>query len=235
MKFTLKEWDQSKNWLIAVDKNVNKRKSKYAISCSICQHERIISYAQSYNILKGYFSRDCNSCRINIGLIKSNICKLYPEKTNFNKKKKYRHKNPKLHLFYRHFFTIAPLSERKKLYRKKSQEINSKRLKTDKVFYAMKITRNRARNFMKSNNLKSYSKKLGCTLKVFKNHIESQFKDGMSWDNYGKWHLDHIYPLSVAIKQGDDIFLKACHYTNLQPLWAVDNIKKSNKVFGELK
>ena len=50
----------------------------------------------------------------------------------------------------------------------------------------------------------------------------------MSWDNYGKWHIDHIIPLSSANSE-DDIY-KLCHYTNLQPLWAEDNLKKSNKI-----
>ena len=49
----------------------------------------------------------------------------------------------------------------------------------------------------------------------------------MSWDNYGKWHIDHIIPLSSANSE-DDIY-KLCNYTNLQPLWAEDNLKKSNK------
>ena len=59
-------------------------------------------------------------------------------------------------------------------------------------------------------------------------YIESKFQDGMSWDNYGKWHLDHIIPLSIA--ESEIELLKLNHYTNFQPLWAADNIKKSNKL-----
>ena len=52
----------------------------------------------------------------------------------------------------------------------------------------------------------------------------------MSWDNYGLygWHIDHIVPLSNA--KTEDDFYKLCHYTNLQPLWSLDNLKKSNKI-----
>lgn len=70
---------------------------------------------------------------------------------------------------------------------------------------------------------------LGCSLSEFKIYIESQFNDGMNWDNYGKngWHLDHIIPVSRAKTQEE--FKKLSHYTNFQPLWAKDNRQKSNK------
>ena len=50
----------------------------------------------------------------------------------------------------------------------------------------------------------------------------------MNWENAGKWHLDHIYPVSLA--KDEEELLKLNHYTNFQPLWAVDNIKKGNKI-----
>ena len=70
---------------------------------------------------------------------------------------------------------------------------------------------------------------LGCTAEHFKKHLEAQFKDDMSWENYGikGWHIDHIIPLSSA-KTEEEMY-KLCYYTNLQPLWGNDNIKKSNK------
>ena len=63
---------------------------------------------------------------------------------------------------------------------------------------------------------------------ILKEHLELQFVDGMSWDNRSEWHIDHIIPLSSA-KTDEEIY-KLCHYTNLQPLWAEDNLKKSNKI-----
>ena len=74
------------------------------------------------------------------------------------------------------------------------------------------------------------TKKLtGCTLEYLKNYLEKKFKDGMSWDNYGQWHIDHIRPCA-SFNLLDPIEQKICfHYTNLQPLWAEDNLKKSNK------
>ena len=68
---------------------------------------------------------------------------------------------------------------------------------------------------------------LGIDLAGFQAHMESKFQEGMNWDNYGQWHVDHIKPLSLSTTEQEVIELN--HYTNLQPLWAVDNLKKSNK------
>jgi len=68
---------------------------------------------------------------------------------------------------------------------------------------------------------------LGIDLAGFQAYMESKFQEGMTWDNYGQWHVDHIKPISLATTEQEIIELN--HYTNLQPLWAVDNIKKSNK------
>lgn len=69
---------------------------------------------------------------------------------------------------------------------------------------------------------------LGCSWECVKEHIENQFIDGMTWDNRDKWHIDHIIPLASA-KDACELS-KLCHYTNLQPMWASDNIKKGAKI-----
>lgn len=73
---------------------------------------------------------------------------------------------------------------------------------------------------------------LGCSIEEFKKHLESQFTDGMTWDNYGYWgwHIDHIIPLSTFDLSDPDQFKQACHFTNLQPLWSNDNFKKSDSL-----
>ena len=81
-----------------------------------------------------------------------------------------------------------------------------------------------------SNNKKSSSptwKILGCSGREFIKYIESKFSKGMSWDNRDQWDLDHIKPISSA-KCSKDILL-LCHYTNYQPLWRNDNIRKGNR------
>jgi len=87
----------------------------------------------------------------------------------------------------------------------------------------------KAKNYIKSQRTLDM---LGCDLQTAKAHLEKQFTKGMNWDNQGKgngyWSLDHIYPLSKA-KTVEELY-KLCHYTNLQPLWDSENIKKRNKI-----
>lgn len=71
---------------------------------------------------------------------------------------------------------------------------------------------------------------LGCTLEHLIKHLESRFLPGMSWDNQGEWHVDHIRPLSLFDLTDPAQQRVACHWTNLQPLWAAENIRKSNKL-----
>jgi predicted DNA-binding transcriptional regulator AlpA len=63
-------------------------------------------------------------------------------------------------------------------------------------------------------------------------HLESQFKDTMSWDNYGEWHVDHKLPITHfnIVEMGDDEFMKCWSLGNLQPMWGIENIRKSNKI-----
>lgn len=72
---------------------------------------------------------------------------------------------------------------------------------------------------------------LGCSIEQLKVYLQKQFKLGMNWENYGRngWHIDHIIPLSSFDLTIREQFLKACHYSNLQPLWWEENLSKGNK------
>ena len=74
-------------------------------------------------------------------------------------------------------------------------------------------------------------KYIGCTVEELWNHLESQFTEGMTRDNYGEWHVDHVKPIASFDFDSDleSELHKAWHYTNLQPLWAKDNISKGSK------
>lgn len=66
-----------------------------------------------------------------------------------------------------------------------------------------------------------------CSYEEFRNYIENLFKDGMSWENYGEWHLDHKTPISWA--ETEDQVYELNRYTNFQPLWEFDNLSKGNR------
>jgi len=144
------------------------------------------------------------------------------------------------------------LEKRKKYYKEhpeKMKKIRNKRKEYTKL-YQRNWTRDKRKNdiqFKIKKNLRgriydalhgkikpgSAIKDLGCSLKFFKNYIESLWRKNMSWDNWGKeeenWSIDHIKPLSKIDLTDREQFLMACHYTNLQPMWHIDNMKKGNR------
>lgn len=107
-----------------------------------------------------------------------------------------------------------------------------KKRKTDITFRIRSNLRSRLYNAIKR-NYKSGSavNDLGCSVREFMAYIEKQFLPGMSWTNYGEWHLDHIQPLISFDLMDREQFLRACHYTNYQPLWAADNLSKGKRVW----
>lgn len=93
------------------------------------------------------------------------------------------------------------------------------------------ILRSRFRLALK-NNQKTGSavKDLGCSITELKQYLEAQFQSGMTWDNHGEWHIDHIIPLASFNLMDKQQILKACHYTNLRPLWANENFKRNQRI-----
>lgn len=73
---------------------------------------------------------------------------------------------------------------------------------------------------------------LGCSVDHLRNYLESKFQDGMTWKNWTihGWHIDHIVPISSFDLSNEEMMKKACHYTNLQPLWCDDNWSKSDRI-----
>jgi hypothetical protein len=131
--------------------------------------------------------------------------------------------------------------EKKKQYgidnRKKILERNknyeAKRNAIDPSFKLRRILRSRILTALKNINKRkenSCIELVGCSLLFLKKYIESKFLDGMSWENHGKWHIDHICPCASFNLALIEEQKKCFHYTNLQPLWAIDNIRKGSKI-----
>ncbi len=124
-------------------------------------------------------------------------------------------------------------------YRKKNRAVVSERnvkyvrerMKRDPIFRLTYTMRNRIFQACKDQRIAKKSKTLemlGCEWSTLKERMEAMFQPGMTWGNYGKWHIDHIIPLVLA--KTEDQLARLCHYSNLQPLWAADNIRKGAKV-----
>lgn len=87
------------------------------------------------------------------------------------------------------------------------------------------------RSALKDEKTEHSIKYLGCTIEEFRNHIETQFHEGMTWDNYGEWHIDHIIPLKYNNPTLEEV-IERLHWSNTQPLWASENIAKGNHYIG---
>jgi hypothetical protein len=149
------------------------------------------------------------------------------EKMNEKSKQYKLHNKEKMNEYFKQY--RIDNKEKRKQYR-----INYKaeKMKTDLLF---KLTHNLRCRILKAIKSKEWIKQhktakiLGCDFATVKKHLENQFIDGMNWNNYGLygWHIDHIKPLAKAETQEE--LYKLCHYTNLQPLWAADNLSKGAK------
>ena len=125
--------------------------------------------------------------------------------------------------------------ERSKRYAKDNREevatrrrrYGARRRSTDPVYRVVEALRKRVREAVKGHCKSARTLQLlGCSIERLREHISKQFKPGMSWENYGKWHIDHIRPCASFNLAGQVQQRQCFHYTNLQPLWALENILK---------
>lgn len=113
----------------------------------------------------------------------------------------------------------------------KARAYENRLYETDRVFAVKKRLRSRLLSAIRQKTGVKTMRTLnviGCTWEELVAHIEKRFRPGMSWDNRSEWHIDHIVPLASA-KTEDDL-IRLSHYTNLQPLWAAENQKKSDTI-----
>jgi hypothetical protein len=189
--------------------------------CNICKIEKNFDEFNKSSQHKSGYRNYCKSCQ-------KEMSKKYKDRLGIEfkeRKRKWADEN----------------KEKVKQYRKKTYQKHGKRIskekyekmKSDPTKYLKILMRRRITAILNSKNL---SKRLpreqivGCSYENLKTYLESKFEDSMTWENRGKWHIDHIIPLSSATNE-EEVY-KLCHYTNLQPLWAEDNLKKGKKITG---
>ena len=206
--------------------------------CTTCKEEKSISEFHKEKKGKYGVKSRCKEC-------------FYEYKKNNPKEKEYRRTNYERHREKKLAYKKQYRENNTEKIKQQSKEYNSRpEVKKAKTKYNREYERSRKANdelykFKKniqaniSRSIRSmgYRKNsrtqdiLGCDYNFVRSYLEKQFKDGMTWDNYGEWHIDHIKPISSAKDFADAIKLN--HYTNLQPLWAEDNRKKNNKIISK--
>ena len=120
-------------------------------------------------------------------------------------------------------------------WRKTKRDYERNRKARDPIYKLINNFRTAIYQVLKENNVQKnghYFNILKYSPENLIEHLESKFKDNMTWDNYGEWHVDHIKPISLfqITEIGDNEFMSCWSLENLQPLWGEENIRKSNKI-----
>jgi len=174
--------------------------------CKTCRENKLIcEYSKRTSSTDGLMN-DCKKCRS----IKEKKYRELNSEKNKNRRKKYYEENKDKH---KKYFLMKRNS--------------------DPVFKLTDNMRRRLNFFLKKTEVQKNDKTfniVGCSPDFLKQYLQDKFTEGMSWENYGYhgWHIDHIIPLCSA--KTEEEILKLCHYSNLQPLWGSDNLRKGGKV-----
>lgn len=208
---------------IAVFQNKKKKNNLKCIRCGLLLTDTEISSKLQYeNMCISCLDLNKNSSIIKEDIINCILC----ETLLTDAEKSRKHRNKKI--------CIKCLDIKKKNYRKiGKKKYQKERLKRDIKFKILHNLRKRILLVLHGKTKAENSMNLlGCSAEHLKKHLEEQFKDDMSWENYGTkgWHIDHIKPCASfdfsIIEEQKECF----HYTNLQPLWWFDNLAKSDKI-----
>lgn len=224
-------------------------------TCNKCNEEKELTEFNKKKSSKDGYMNKCKSCVTkynklyysnNIEIFKErNIIYTINNKNNISiSKKKYYLENKDTILeerknYYLNNKDIIKIKDknyvennRQKINKYNCNYIKNKKDK-DKLFKLTTNIRSLIYKCFKNLNVNKNSKTesiIGCDFIFFRKYIESKFKNDMTWENYGDWHLDHIIPISYALNE--EQLYKLNHYTNFQPLWEIDNCSKGNRYIG---
>lgn len=206
--------------------------------CSKCGEEKELEEFHKDSRLQSGRCSQCKTCKGKYDKYyrhknKDKLKAYFREHYNANKdriqacnRERYRANKHLLAEYYRKYY-----QENRGKIREYKRKYKRERWASDPMFALKERCRARTRlalngqGFSKNATTKDF---LGCNYEELVQHLESLFTDGMSWANMGHWHIDHIVPLASA--ETEEELLTLCHYTNLQPLWAEDNLKKGAKL-----
>lgn len=198
--------------------------------CNVCQIKKDIKEFAKQNNKPAFRCKECLSI-YNRKYYKKNQKRL-KERTAT-----YRKEHPEYMVEWRKYNKHLIIKQKREWLENNRDKINKNERRRRKKDHAYRIKKNLRRRVNEvitrpSKKCDSTFKLLGCSLTEFLQHLENQFTKGMNWKNYGNngWHIDHIIPCSSFDLTDPEQQRKCFHYTNLQPLWAEDNLRKSDKI-----
>lgn len=182
----------------------------------------------------GITELQCNKCNTSKSI--DNFCKNKNTKNGFNHMckscvKEYEQLHKEKRRAYHKAYKQQNLEKNREKRNEYEKIYQAKRKANDPLYKFRKSIQSLIYNSMTKKGFSKQSRTheiLGCSYEDFKLHIEKQFTEGMNWDNHGEWHYDHILPVSLG--ETIEEILALNHWSNFQPLWAEDNIRKSNKI-----
>ena len=207
------------------------------------------NYQKEYRLknkkkLKNYFKEHYKNNKENIKLLRKEYRKKNSESIKIKKRNYYQNNKIKISESHKKYinknknywkdYNKKYYENNKEKINKQKKEYNKKRLQNDPIYKMVRNIRSRIKNALKDKAIKNYMKPLelfGASAEEVWNHLESQFKDGMTRYNNNRkgWHIDHIKPISSFDLNNPEQLKKCCHYKNLQPLWWYDNLSKGKK------
>jgi hypothetical protein len=191
--------------------------------CTKCHQEKPIKEFHHDRKTKDGFFSWCKTCK---AIAKETYRLLHKEDYN-RRNREYRRRHPE------RIYQIKRASylANREYYATQTKEYSKMRWRTDAWWRLCKNLKERLRLALRGAVKAGRTKDLlGIDREGFKKHIESLFKSGMSWDNYGQWHIDHIRPCASFDLTDPEQQRQCFHYTNLQPLWAIENARKGTRI-----
>jgi len=216
--------------------------------CNKCKEEKNISdFSKKYKTKEGIqkYQPICKVCFNLDSDVRRNLPGAKEKRDAYDKE--FYIKNRKKILEYKkqhHIDNQKEILKKKKIYRDNNKDKILKYRKNNKEIYANSSRRYRQKHphivawrnilhrtlkYLEIGKKGDTKEMLGYSAATLKHHIEKQFTDGMTWENHGEWHIDHIFPLTKFPKDTDVSEVNALN--NLQPLWKDQNWCKSNKIF----
>lgn len=194
-------------------------------ACNKCIHSKLLSEFYRDKSTKDGLMRICKECSL--------ACTKEYQKNNKTaisaQRKIYKKENYEQLRVYQINYNAENINARRKT---RNAYNKRKRAECPQFKIAGNLRTRLGKKLKQKTKLGSHIKDLGCSVEFLRGYLEAQFQPGMTWANHGfyGWHIDHIIPLDSFNLENREEFLRAVHYTNLQPLWALENLIKNDKV-----